>query len=224
MIRITKKDIDAIRKPSVFDLGKTILYDMCRAHPEHRKDQEIVAKIWLIGRSHAAAIERRRNTKHSGTVFYKTDVALKMRKKPIDSWLGKIQQTDQSGSAETVEIHKKLMDLFHSITGQDNRSLASKYLHFHKPNAFFIYDSRARQGISKVVPPLNKIPELKTKKCDPEYRDFVRRCVWLRDDVQKNLGTGLTPWEIDKLLLKITDEIRDRNIKVEARDVLDNSS
>ncbi|MFH1080484.1 MAG: hypothetical protein V1766_09535 [Pseudomonadota bacterium] len=212
MRSITKKDIDAIRKPSVFDLGKNILYDMCRDHPGHSKDEEIVAKVWLIGRSHAAAIERRRNA-NIGEDFYKTRVVPAMRNKRIDSWLGSIKQTEKSGSTETVEIHKKLMVMFHSITDLDKRSLASKYLHFHKPDAFFIYDSRARQSISKVVPPLNKIPELKTKKCDPEYRDFVRRCVWLRDEVQKNFGTELTPWEIDKLLLKITDEIRSSKYK-----------
>jgi hypothetical protein len=205
MRRITQKDIDAIRTPWVWDLGNRILYDMCRTHPGHSKDDEIVAKIWLIGRSYAASIERRPNAKHTGDDFYETVVAPKMRNKPIDSWLGSIQQTDKPGSAETVEIHKKLMDLFHSITCMDNRSLASKYLHFHKPDAFFIYDSRARQAITKVVPRLNEIPELETDVFDLEYRDFVRRCVWLRDNVQKALGAELTPREIDKLLLMITD-------------------
>lgn len=211
MRQITKEDIDAIRTPSVFDLGKDILYDMCQAHPGHSEDDEIVAKIWLIGRSHAAAIERRRNAKNIGEDFYEAKVAPAMQNKQIDLWLGSIQQTDKSGSAKTVEIHKKLMDLFHSITGLYKRSLASKYLHFHKRDAFFIYDSRARQSITKVVPPLNEIPELETGEYDPEYRDFVRRCVWLRNKVQKTLGTGLTPREIDKLLLMITDdEIRAR--------------
>ena len=211
MRQITKEDIDAIRTPWVWDLGNRILYDMCRAHPGHSEDDEIVAKIWLIGRSYAASIERRRNAKHIGDDFYEAVVAPTMRNQPIDLWLGSIQQTDKSGSAKTVVIHKKLMDLFHSITDLEKRSLASKYLHFHKPDAFFIYDSRARQSITKIVPRLNEIPELETDEFDPEYRDFVRRCVWLRDNVQKTLGTGLTPRAIDKLLLMITDdEIRAR--------------
>ena len=211
MRQVTKEDIETIRSPWVWDIGNRILYDMCRAHPEHSHDGEIVAKVWLIGRSYAASIERRRNAKHIGDDFYEAVVAPTMRNQPIDLWLGSIQQTDKSGSAKTVAIHKKLTDLFYSITDLEKRSLASKYLHFHKPEAFFIYDSRARQSITKVVPRLKEIPELETDEFDPEYRDFVRRCVWLRDNIQKTLGTELTPREIDKLLLMITDkEIRVR--------------
>jgi len=128
-----------------------------------------------------------------------------MRKPPIDLWLGSMQQTDKSGSTKTVAIHKKLTDLFYSITGLEKRSLASKYIYLHKPEAFFIYDSRARQSITKVVPQLKEILELETDEFDHEYRDFVRRCVWLRDNILKTLGTELTPREIDKLLLMITD-------------------
>lgn len=83
--------------------------------------------------------------------------------------------------------------------------MASKYIYFYKPEAFFIYDSRARQSITKVVPQLKEILELETDEFDHEYRDFVRRCVWLRDNILKTLGTELTPREIDKLLLMITD-------------------
>lgn len=208
---ITKEDIHKVRTRGVWDLGNNILYDMCRSYPGHCKDDEIVAKMWLIGRSYAAAIERCRIEKLPGVDFYETNVAPKMREKPIDEWLESIHQTDKSGSAKTVEIHKKLMGLFHSITEQDNRSLASKYLHFHKPDNFFIYDSRARQSITKVVPRLTEIPELEAGEFDLEYRDFVRRCVWLRDNVQDTLGIAITPREIDKLLLSITDdEIRAR--------------
>jgi len=202
---ITKRDIASIRAYRTWDLGNQVLYDMCRSHPGHKADDEIVAKVWLIGRSYAASIERRRNAKNTGDNFYETVVAPMMRKNPIDSWLGEIIQTNKPGNAKTIAIHKRLMDLFHSITDLEKRSLASKYLHFHKPDAFFIYDSRARRSITKVVPRLNEIPELKADEFDPEYRDFVRRCIWLRDEVRKHLGTTLTPREIDKLLLMITD-------------------
>ena len=206
MIPISKLDIDSIRIPWVWDLGNRILYDMCREHPYHRNADEIVAKIWLIGRSYAASIERRKNAKESSDDFYETVVVPAMRDHPIDLWIDSIQPTDKSGNFKTVAVHKKLLDLFHSITNLEKRSLASKYLHFHKPNAFFIYDSRARYSITKVVPKLNQIPEIDTDDFDPEYRDFVRRCVWLRDHVQKTFGTELTPREIDKLLLMITDK------------------
>ena len=206
MRQITKTDIDAIRTHCIWDLGNRVLYDMCRDHPEHKADDEIVAKVWIIGRSYAASIERRRNAKNIADDFYETVVAPTMRKQPIDSWLGSIDQKGEPGNAQTVTVHKRLMDLFHSITDLEKRSLTSKYLHFHRPNAFFIYDSRTRRSITKVVPRLNEIPELDTDEFDHEYRDFVRRCVWLRTHIQATLGKGLTPREIDKLLLMISDD------------------
>ncbi len=206
MRQITREDIDSIREPWVWDLGNRILYDMCQTYPGHTEHDAIIAKICLIGRSYAAAIERRKNAKHIGDDFYETVVAPTMRSQPIDLWLDSIQSADKSGCVRTVVIHRKLMDLFQSITDLEKRSLAAKYLHFHKPNAFFIYDSRARQSITKVVPRLNEIPELKADEYDPEYKDFVRRCVWLRDHVQKSLGAELTPREIDKLLLMIAND------------------
>jgi hypothetical protein len=60
MRSITIEDIEAIRTKSVWDLGNDILYEMCEKYPGHDEDNEIIAKIWLIGRSYAAAIERRK--------------------------------------------------------------------------------------------------------------------------------------------------------------------
>lgn len=47
--------------PSYWDVGNSVLYDMCRKYPNHGKEDEIIAKVWLIGCSYSAAIERRRN-------------------------------------------------------------------------------------------------------------------------------------------------------------------
>lgn len=203
MRQITKKDVELAKKPGIWDLGNRVLYDMCQIHPGHKTNDEIVAKIWLIGRSYAASIERRRNAMEIGDDFYTDVVAPAVRKSGIDSWLALIGKTDWPGSSKTIEVHKSLMDLFHSITNLGKRSLASKYLHFHKPEAFFIYDSRVRQSITKVVPRLSQIPDIKTDSCDPEYKDFIRRCVWLRNQIQTSFGMALTPREIDNLLLRL---------------------
>jgi hypothetical protein len=206
MRQITKKDIASMRRRRVWDLGNRVLYDLCQSHPEHTRDDEIVAKIWLIGRSYAASIERRKNAMGgNGDNFYESVVAPAMRESNIDSWLSSIPMTDECGGAKSIEVHKMLLDLFHSITDLEKRSLASKYLHFHKPKAFFIYDSRARHSITKVVPRLNQISAIAADSFDPEYRDFVRRCVWLRNHIHKTLKETLAPREIDKLLLMIAD-------------------
>jgi hypothetical protein len=65
------------------------------------------------------------------------------------------------------------MDLFAAITQREKRSLASKYLHFHVPHVFYLYDSRARRAITKVVPRLNNLPHIAVKNKLEEKR--IRR-------------------------------------------------
>jgi len=43
---------------TIWDTANGILYGLCRKYPGHTDDAIIVAKLWLIGRSYAAAIER----------------------------------------------------------------------------------------------------------------------------------------------------------------------
>ena len=64
-LKITKFDVNASQQKSLWDFGNGILYDMCAIYPAHKSVDQIVAKIWLIGRSYAAAIERRKNAKES---------------------------------------------------------------------------------------------------------------------------------------------------------------
>jgi hypothetical protein len=208
MRSITKDDIDGARTPWVWDLGNSILYDLCRNHPGHKTNHEIIAKVWLIGRSYAASIERRRNAERFGDSFYEEIVAPGMMESHIDEWLAGFSKDKSPGTTQSIAVHKHLMDLFKSFTDLEKRSLASKYLHFHEPKVFFIYDSRARQAITKVVPRLNRLPDISPASYDKEYKDFVRRCVWLRNDIFARHRVFLTPREIDKLLLVISEEKR----------------
>ena len=82
---ITKSDIEAARENSVWELGNRTLYDLCRNHPEHKKIAEIIAKVWLIGRSYAASIERRRNADQFGDGFYEATVAPTIKESGIDN-------------------------------------------------------------------------------------------------------------------------------------------
>lgn len=208
MRTISKREVEAAKSPSVWDLGNRVLYDACKTYPNHRDDAEIIGKIWLIGRAYAAAIERRKKVEETGDRFYEKTVATAIRKSKIDTWIGSIGEGGSPGSPDSIAVHKRVMDLFQSITGLEKRSLASKYLHFHKPDVFFIYDSRAKRAISQVVPRLNRIPEIDTRKFDMEYKSFVRRCVWLHQHIEHTYGVQLTPRELDKVLLLISNEKR----------------
>lgn len=207
-IRITRKDVDFAIKPSLWDLGNNVLYRLCEEHPKHDCGEAIIAKVWLIGRSYAAAIERRNNAAGTSDNFYETTVVEKMKEPKIDEWLAGLpeQMTDPwSELGSIVTVHKKLMKLFFDITELEKRSLASKYLHFHKPNLFFIYDSRAKAAIAKVTPRLNQIKGINADEADKEYLEFCRRCQCLKEYIKNDFAVDLTPRQIDKILLRIAD-------------------
>jgi hypothetical protein len=182
---------------SDWDLGNRVLYDLCRRHPSHKNRDAVIAKVWLIGRSYSAALERRKNAKPDPYIYEKTADAMR----GLDKWLAKVPR-NKPGSPQSITVHKLLMDLFKNITGLDKRSLASKYLHFHAPKAFFIYDSRAKSEIRKRVLGATNLPDIDgADDWDWEYLRYVRRCLWFREHIEKAHGVLLSPREIDKVLL-----------------------
>ena len=105
--------------------------------------------------------------------------------------------------------HAYLVRLFHDLTKKSKRSLASKYLHFHLPNLFFIYDSRAASSIRALgIPrPVINVP----RGADPEYAQFVSAAIGVREHVLSRFGERLSPRQLDRLLLA-TIESRDDHI------------
>ncbi len=195
------------QKNSRWEFGNSILYQMCEDNPLHNDSDVVIGKIWLIGRSYAAAIERRKNADdYQGDDFYYDAVAPKMLEigKELDSRIESLK--NNSGIIadcvpEILSTHKYLMDAFMDLTGLEKRSLASKYLHFHCPEKFFIYDSRARAAIGKIVKRPNKKILLGIDDHDAEYGDFVCRMLELQKYLDEKLGTYEKPRAIDSFLL-----------------------
>src|SRR6185437_13387759 len=177
----------AFRTQSVWNLGNEVLYRLCEAHPAHKTSSEVVAKIWLIGRAYAAAIERRRDKpENKGDEFYEKDVIPKIIDSDIDMWIGKVPHDSDPCGRLALQVHKRLTDLFYEITQMDKRSLASKYLHFHKRNAFLIYDSRADEASRKIARALSIRrrslgPEMEDGDVDRVYATFAWRCQLIRE-------------------------------------------
>lgn len=210
-LTITKDDVDYALASSPWDLGNQVLYSLCQDHPNHDRSGAIIAKVWLIGRAYAAAIERRKNADDTSDDFYETIVVEKIKESKLDQWLATLpdKMTDPwTELGSIVTVHKRLMDLFFAMTDLEKRSLASKYLHFHRPDLFFIYDSRAKEAIGKVTPPLNQIKNITTEDKDGEYHSFCRRAQCLREDIRMSFHKNLNPRQLDKILLRITDKIR----------------
>lgn len=188
---------------SSWDFGNKILYEMCRNHPRHTDESEIAGKIWLIGRAYSATIERQAGRHMSeGQDFYLTRVAPMIKEARVDDWLEPLKGLKRiySGNFEMVLcVHKQFMDLLAEISGVQKRSLASKYLHFHLPQLFFIFDSRAKKKISSIMPNA-RYP--RTANSDHEYNRFVQMCMQYRNEnLEKSLGRKVSPRELDAHLL-----------------------
>lgn len=190
--------------------GNEILYRMCQEQPKHKSINIISSKIWIIGRAYAAAIERRKGKPiRKGEDFCQKKAAPAIKKSKIDKWIeavSDIHKLTEENLKRSLECHKKVTDLFKKITGMEKRSLASKYLHFHVPSAFFIYDSRASKRIKEVIGEKNLHFEDQSHsnhpgKYDKEYATFCTRCICYRNALEKKSGKKVTPRMLDMKLL-----------------------
>lgn len=197
------------QKKSRWEFGNSILYQMCEKNPLHNDTDVLAGKIWLIGRSYAVAIERRKNADdYRGDDFYYYVVAPKMLEigDELDSRIESLKNnTDVISDCvpEILSTHKFLMDAFAKLTGLEKRSLASKYLHFHCPEKFFLYDSRARTAIGKIVKSPNKKILTGLTEYDVEYADFLCRMLELQKYLDEKLRVYEKPRAIDNFLLSI---------------------
>lgn len=193
-------------------LGNKILYDLCSDHPKNNDPEEIRAKIWLIGRSYAASIERRKIKKHINDDFYEyvTNEFVKFNKKTrFDEKLNKIKNVEfnQESLKSILIIHKELTDFFKEITGLEKRSLASKYLHFHVP-IFPIYDSRVNKVLNNLVKGRIKSDLIDG---DESYSKFCLKLLFLYEHIKKEIGDIPQLRKIDTFLIENANKnLRDR--------------
>lgn len=209
MAEITKQQVEAAVGATDWDLGNKVLYDLCKKHKNHKVKSEIVAKVWLIGRSYAAAIERRKENDDNafkGDDFYLEKVAPVIMNSEIDDWLQSvkdIKQITKDNLKDILRVHFQVTELFSDISGLNKRSLASKYLHFHYPRLFFIYDSRVVAAVSKLSKITERVGKSKYEEADNEYRKVCEKCIRIRDHVKKQYKVMLSPRQLDNLLLEI---------------------
>ena len=206
MQQISKKQIDECLKPKAWDLGNRTLYKLCEENFDHSTSEKIVAKTWLIGRSYSVALERVKKKKYSSDNFYINRVVPEFKNSNIDLLLNRLKflEVNMENSSKILESHFYLTKMIRNITDMDKRSFASKYLHFHLPNLFFIYDSRAVLSLKKIVPvlPADMKKYSKTLSFDSSYTDFLFRCLYLQKIIASEQNIILNPREIDNLLLE----------------------
>ena len=204
--RLTSEFINAAINNTIFDLGNSFLYELCAKHPYHKLADEIHAKITIIGRTYAAAIERRKDPGEiNGDRFILEKVIPAIQNSDIDEWImNSIGSLGCIPSKQSLlATHNNVTQLFNSITGMEKRSLASKYLHFHCPAFFYIYDSRAQKAISGIPKgTINKAEII--SNVDKTYSKFFIECELVNDEIVEIIGRRLTPRELDKVLLALS--------------------
>lgn len=201
------------------NIGNGMLYNLCKEYPNHNVPDEIQAKIWLIGRSYAASIERRSKSdnKHINDDFYDYVIKEFIKFNKINEFDDKLkmlkgQEFGEENIKEILKLHKELTNFFYEVTGKEKRSLASKYLHFHNP-IFPIYDSRANNSINNIV-------KGKTQKeeGDKNYSTFCYKVLFLYDFIKKENKKSPNLREIDTYLIECAnDRTRERRVGDEGR-------
>ena len=184
-----------------WDWGNGILYRMCCEWPAHTRADVVAGKMWLIGRAYTASIERGAGTGGESENFYK-NVALKITKCDLDSWfksVSDIRRIDNTNLDRILAVHHDFMNILNHLTKMNRRSFASKYLHFHHPLAFFIFDSRASSKVRNTVGRVRLTVPPPCLRYDTEYAAFVLRCIEYRDaDSRRH---EMTPRQLDQELL-----------------------
>ncbi len=208
---ICRGRVEQARAPNPWDLTNKILYDLCRDHPKHIDREAVLAKIQIIGRVYAASIERRKNKGEEETTnsFYLSRVSPLILRSKLDEWIDKSRATDpdsEGALAVMVKVHNLTTELFSKISGLNKRSLASKYLHFHVPDLFYIFNSRAegairqlRSFIGKARTPINS--------GDRTYSNFAAKCAFVKSRCKTDFGIKLSTRELDNLLLSVSQDL-----------------
>ena len=211
MNELITKEIVENSTTRVWDFGNSVLYDMCRNNFAHTEDDKIIAKIWLIGRAYSVAIERTKHKVKINDNFYKDLVVPKIINSEINSLLDNLKNEESLSFdilGKVLKAHFWLKKrIKEQITHLNNRSFCSKYLHFHLPNLYFIYDSRAVSAIAKITGdiPASIKTIYKSDDVDSEYAKFVIKCFLLCEEIKREFGINLTTRQLDNILVDIAN-------------------
>ncbi len=187
-------------KKESFNFGwnevNAFLYKVCESDLKGCKPETIACRLILIGRTYSAALER--NNKHldlSTDDIYSQVSNLKIWKETAK----RLKTLKPDDYAEMISIHDDLVKALEGIVENKKISLVSKFLHFHRKDCFYIYDSQAREASLYLMPDRLRLPINSQVLYSDEYARFCHRV----DCIRKEINPKLTLREIDDFLLYV---------------------
>lgn len=193
---------DYARKPALArTFENQVLYGMCLQSPLHDDASINAGKIILIGRTYAASPQRGAGAARDKTVDFFDAIGGALAVSCIDDSLAEVGPLERFAEGETmkkvVSTHELLVNTLVAATkswaklGTQPRlqaSFASKYLHFHRPNAFPLMDGRAKIG-------------LRQNGCGGTLATYQQFCIAFLRFAKCQKDDGWTPRSLDALLL-----------------------
>ncbi|WP_155625891.1 hypothetical protein [Burkholderia vietnamiensis] len=194
-----------------FDTLNTMLYEAVKAHPSNTDKSQIIGKLMLIGRTYSASVERRKtkglgkDERHALEVVIEAATAIAGSKcATLLDAIGLDDKLTLDRVPEAAAIHLELCQALATANNRENSSLASKYLHFHRPAFFPIVDSIVREGWSWVMDDLEgSYKGWRDFGKVARYKDWCARVLELRDLMEDNLRHAVSLRQIDSYLLSI---------------------
>lgn len=193
---LSREFIADVLAQSIIDPRTRALYELCFIHRDHFQDEIVADKLRMIVRLCA----------ESGLAvpgFSPEYTAHRLGQSGVDSWFAGIATAEQIDPALVFEMHKRVMDVFADLPADQARSLASKYLHFHFPELFFLYDSRVAAAAFAIGQ--GECGYLARSEHDPEYGRFFACCRKLTERLAAPAGRRLNPRELDRVLRACAD-------------------
>jgi len=170
-------------------LGNKVLYRLCidkKSELYGHRYSQVRAKIWLIGRAYAASLERG-NIGQNGTreKLYEKVINRYCHSNELNNYFRKFK--NKKYNALRKEDTKDIMKLFNILATkifkekENKYSLASKYLHFHFPESFFIYDSISNRQVTHLCSQLGRKGRLEGNNV---YEKYFNKCVYLIKELE----------------------------------------
>lgn len=202
--------ISQATSPQKDDYLNSVLYGMCKKSPGHTDIGVIYAKLSIIGRTYAAALERTSKKEKKSNAIFSMAISKIIKDGELDALINKARMVklptslefsnaDLEAISKILAPHAYLSRVLSQAAEIGKVSLSSKYLHFHLPDLYPIYDKYSRKNISKFTSGIGN--KLKYENCDESYAKFFIRCLLLKNSLMKNHQKKLSMRQIDNLLL-----------------------